>query len=117
MLQPLGGYEDPLYQFYHQSFKVYTLQTATTKMVEALQSLLPGRELNPWFVQIIREGTGKTFDLSHNKAWLANTRPIVEAFFHSRFMLEMAVRYSGLEEPPQVLPSGWAALLYLFNVR
>ncbi|MBI4219337.1 MAG: hypothetical protein HY682_04265, partial [Chloroflexi bacterium] len=30
------GYEDPIYRFYHQSFKVYWLQQTTTRIVEAL---------------------------------------------------------------------------------
>ena len=30
-------------------------------------------------------------------------------------MIEMAVRYADLEKPPDTLPSGWVALLYLFN--
>jgi hypothetical protein len=33
------------------------------------------------------------------------TRPILEAFFHARYFLEMAVRYADLETPPEVLPS------------
>jgi hypothetical protein len=42
----------------------------------------------------------------------------LEAFFHARCMLEMAVAYGKeLERPPSVLPSGWAALLYLFGLR
>lgn len=45
------------------------------------------------------------------------TRPILEAFFHARFFLEMAVRYADLQAPPQPLPSGYAALLYLFGLR
>jgi hypothetical protein len=43
---------------------------------------------------------------------------VEEPFFHARYMLEMAVGYGkDLERPPAVLPSGWAALLYLFNLR
>lgn len=43
---------------------------------------------------------------------------MVEAFFHARFMLEMAVKYGqALEEPPTSLPSGWAAFLYLYDLR
>jgi hypothetical protein len=38
---------------------------------------------------------------------------MVEAFFHARFFLEMAVRYAHLEQPPNPLPSGYAGLLYL----
>ena len=113
-----GGYEDPVYRFYHQSFKVYGLQPQTTQIVAALQALLPERLLNAWFRTIIAEGTGKRFEMEHNRRWLAETRPIVEAFFHARFLLEMACRYGeAFTEPPEVLPSGWAALLYLFDLR
>jgi hypothetical protein len=53
------GYEDPIYRFYHQSFKVYQLQGATLNIVAALQSLAPERELNDWFRAIVTNGTGK----------------------------------------------------------
>ena len=111
------GYEDPVYRFYHQSFKVFRLQETTREIVAALQGLLPDCALNPWFLQIVGEGTGRQFDMSCNKDWPHHTRPILEAFFHARFMLEMAVRHADLEEPPQMLPSGWAALLYLYGLR
>jgi hypothetical protein len=66
----------------------------------------------------VAEGTGKPFELEHNKRWLEVTRPIVEAFFHARYFLDMAVRYGrSLEELPMTLPSGWAALLYLYQLR
>jgi hypothetical protein len=46
------------------------------------------------------------------------TRPIVEAFFHARYFLEMAVRYGKeLATAPCLLPSGWASLLYLYGLR
>jgi hypothetical protein len=111
------SYEDPVYRFYHQSFKVFALQETIRKIVAELQELLPGRGLNPWFREIVEAGTGHQFDVSCNADWLRHTRPILEAFFHARFMLEMAVRYADLEEPPQMLPSGWAALLYLYELR
>lgn len=112
------GYEDGVYRFYHQSFKLYGLQAATNSIVDALHALAPERDLNEWFVQIVKDGTGKRFEQSHNAQWLEVTRPIVEAFFHARYFLEMAVRYgSTLKAPPQVLPSGWAAFLYLYRLR
>lgn len=111
------GYEDPIYRFYHQSFKVYWLQQQTQSIVERLQALAPDRPLNSWFLQIIQEGTGKHFKPEDNARWIEVTRPILEAFFHARFFLEMAVRYAGLETPPQPMPSGYAALLYLFGLR
>ncbi|MBI2565258.1 hypothetical protein HYV79_04740 [Candidatus Woesearchaeota archaeon] len=111
------GYEDPVYRFYHNSFKVYKLQDTTKRISDILQSLLPEREINSLFKQIIAEGTNKKFDLSHNNAWLLHTRPILEAFFHAKYFLEMAVKYASLEKPPETLPSGYAAYLYLFNLR
>ncbi len=112
------GFEDPVYRFYHQSFKVYGLQGKTTAIVAALQALAPDRVLNEWFTQIVQDGTGKRFEHDHNRRWLEVTRPILEAFFHARHFLEMAVRYGKkLEQPPRLLPSGWAALLYLYNLR
>ena len=110
-------YEDPVYRFYHQSFKVYGVQDITKQAVHLLQTLLPEETLNSAFAQIIADGTGHTFDPSHNQNWEQHTRPLLEAFFHSKFMIEMAVRYADLTEPPEVMPSGWAALLYLFNLR
>lgn len=112
------GYEDPVYRFYHQSFKVYSLQDKTLEIVAKFQALAPNLPLNEWFMSIVQEGTGKTFTMKDNKNWLVVTRPIVEAFFHARYFLEMAVKYGKeLKSPPQPLPSGWAALLYLYNLR
>lgn len=111
-------YEDPIYRFYHGSFKVFNLQTMTLQIVGKLQSLLPTCPLNASFQAILSQGTGKEFSLKDNARWLENTRPIVEAFFHARFFLEMAVKYGEkLESPPTLLESGWAAFLYLYNLR
>jgi hypothetical protein len=121
MLERWGGhwgYEDGIYRLYHQSWKVYRLQGATTDMVEQLRALLPERPLNEWFLRIVSEGTGKEFEREHNARWLEVTRPIVEAFLHAKFMLEMAVKYGKtLEAPPCRLPNGWAAILYLYDLR
>jgi hypothetical protein len=128
------SYEDRIYRFYHQSFKVYFLQGPIKKMVEVFTELAPKKNrpksvfkkeevplLNEWFMKIIAEGTAKEFDLSDNKRWLEATRPIVEAFFHAHFFLEMIVKYlkefKDEKAPPAWLPSGWAAILYLFNMR
>lgn len=111
-------YEDLFYRFYHQSFKVYRLQAVTKRVVEALQELAPERDLNPWFLEIVREGTGKVFEREHNQRWKETTRPMLESFAHARQFLEMIVRYGRqLDEPPLCLPSGWAAVLYLYNSR
>jgi hypothetical protein len=110
--------EDGFYRFYHQSFKVYHVQQMTAEISQALQNLLPNHPMNQWFCEIIAAGTGHEFDLSHNRDWLQHTRPILEAFFHAHFFLKMAVKYGReLQTAPDCLPSGWAAILYLFNLR
>lgn len=111
------GYEDPVYRFYHQSFKVYYLQEQTRSIVAALADLAPDRPLNSWFLEIVKLGTSHEFTTEHNRRWMEVTRPILEAFFHARYFLEMAVRYADLDAPPQPLPSGYAALLYLYGLR
>lgn len=114
-------YEDGVYRFYHQSYKVYYLQDEIRKTVALLESLAPGKPLNEWFLKIVGDGTAREFDPSANDRWLEATRPIVEAFFHCKFMVEMIVKYVkefGAEEaPPNLLPSGWAAVLYLYGLR
>jgi hypothetical protein len=114
-------YEDLVYRFYHASFKVYRIQGYTEEIVKALQALAPDIQLNAWFLEIYRSGTGHTFDMSHNRDWLLRGRPMVEAFFHAKFMLEMAVRHGKKlkrsKSPPRLLDSGWAAFLYLYDLR
>ena len=113
--------EDGFYRFYHQSFKVYNLQNITEKIIEGLKTV--GAEaglktLNPYFTDIINEGTKKVFNFSHNQHWTKQTRPILEAFFHAREMLHLTTLYGkALQEAPTTLPSGWAAILYLYNIR
>jgi len=137
------GYEDGIYRFYHQSFKVFRLQGTTLDIVEALKKLTPAVDpkrdrpkfwyyfhgkkdeqpaeppvLHPWFMKIVTDGTGKEFDPKDNENWLQVTRPIVEAFLHAKYYLEMAVKYGKeLEAPPNSLPSGWASVLYLYDLR
>ena len=101
-------YEDHFYRLYHGSWKVYGTQTSTAKAVALLRSLLPERELNLLFERILKDGSGDD---------LPDERRILEAFSHAKFMIEMAVRYSELGTPPKTLPSGWAALLYLYYLR
>ncbi len=137
-------YEDLIYRFYHGSFKVYWLQAATKHIVGELallhpdvraiapppnphhrEDIFPGTPsgiadypLDKWFMEIMRAGTGIGFQHEHNDRWTEVTRPIVEAFFHARFFLEMAVKYQDmLDAPPGRFPSGWAAFLGLYNLR
>lgn len=114
-------YEDGVYRFYHQSFKVFYLQETVKSVVKALEDLRPGEPLNKWFLDVVKDGTKEKFDLSFNDEWMKHTRPVVEAFFHAKFFLEMAVQYGRAFKnrkcSPCMLPSGWAAFLYLYNLR
>lgn len=111
-------YEDRVYRFYHQSYKVYRLQPHTLEMIAALRSLAPERELHPYLAEILAQGTGLEFVPEHNGRWTEVTRPIVESFLHAKYFLEMAVKYGReLEAPPRIMPSGWAALLYFYGLR
>ena len=112
------GSEDLVYRFYHQSFKVFAIQSLTTTIVGALQALLPEAAFDERFATIVSEGTGKQFSYEMNARWDATTRPLLEAFFHANYFLRMTIKYGHeLNEPPEMLPSGWAALLCLFNLR
>ena len=116
------NYEDGVYRFYHHSFKVFHLQDLTVEIVKLLESLYPETKgyvtLNKDFMTIYGEGVGKTFSNWDNTRWLHTTRPIVEAFLHAKYFLEMAIK-SGkeLNNAPGMLPSGWAAFLYLYDMR
>ena len=113
-------YEDGIYRFYHQSFKVYSLQDCTLGAVEIFHGIADttGNQLCEWFLQIIANGTGAKFEVEHNRSWPKHTRPIVEAFLHAKYFLELMAKYGReLESPPTLLPFGWAAILELFNQR
>lgn len=113
-------YEDLIYRFYHNSFKVYAIQTVTKEIVDVLNSIAPlGCHFCPEFKEIINSGaSGKSFKYSHNRTWTKHARVFLEAFFHAKYFLEMAVKYGKeLKTAPQIMPSGWAALLSLYNIR
>jgi hypothetical protein len=113
------GGEDGVYRFYHHSFKVYLLQGLTNKIVALLRSFCPeGKPLNIMFEDIITAGTGYKWDRSHNLAWVAHTRPIVDAYLHAKWVLDTMIKYGQeLGEAPSLLPTGWAVVLYLYNMR
>ena len=112
-----SGCEDGVYRFYHSSFKVFHLQDPTLKTVDALIGLVPHACLHSYFVKIVLEGTEKEFTAEMNERWTEATRPILEAFFHARYFLEMVCKYGEeLEELPRYLPSGWAAVLSLYGL-
>jgi hypothetical protein len=122
LLDKINGdwfFADHVYRLFHHSFKTYYAQDTTEQIITALKKLAPeGVSFNEDFEQILKEGTGKKFNISHNKNWLKHTRPIIEAFFYSRSLLELCVKYGKeLKKAPQCLPNGWAFVLCLYNLR
>jgi hypothetical protein len=113
-------YEDLVYRFYHQSFKVYWLGGYTRKISEMLAGLAPeGVEMCEFFCQIVAAGTEKEFEREDNNHWVESVGPVVTAFFHARYMLEMVIKYADelVEFGNGFLSSGLAALLELYNLR
>jgi hypothetical protein len=113
-------YEDGIYRFYHHSFKVYQFQGLTMKAMETFREIgkTPEGKLCDWLEQIVGAGTGKVWEADHNSNWLFHTRPIVEAFLHAKYFLEMMIKYGReLDSAPTVLPFGWAAILEVYNQR
>ena len=98
--------------------KVLELQKLTLKIVEALQSLAPHLLLNPWFQEIVSDGTGREYNAAASLRPLEVGRPILEAFVHARYFLDMVCKY-GKEpkEPHERCPDGWAAVLELYGIR
>jgi len=114
------GYEDRIYRFYHQSFKVYSLQNHTTKAARIFKEIAVTEDakLNKWFELIVEQGTNIEFESDHNQNWPLHTRSIVEAFLHAKYFVEMMVKYGNeIETAPILLPSGWAAILELYDQR
>lgn len=112
--------EDYVYRFYHQSFKVFGAPSQIKQAKELFERLAPdSHALNDWFRAIADNAIGKEFDAARtNQIWQAETRPILEAFWHSKYFLEQMFCFGReMEKSPSLLPSGWAAILYLYNLR
>jgi hypothetical protein len=111
---------DLVYRFYHQSFKVFIMNSLIESADDLFKELGPGsKELNSWYRLITKTALAQEFDASEtNEKWLHQTPPILLAFWNAKYFLEqMIVAADALETAPQVLPSGWAAVLYLYNLR
>lgn len=111
--------EDLIYRFYHQSFKVFGVINLIAKARILFDKIaLEGWHLNDWYCQIVAEALSKEFNSNSNSIWIAETRPIIEAFWHSKYFLDQLITSSAnLDHAPQMLPSGWAAILHLYNIR
>jgi hypothetical protein len=76
------------------------------------------RPLFPWGEEIVAQDIGIRCGREHNQHWLVHTRPIVEAFLHAKYCVEMMVKYRrAIDVAGQALPHSRAAILVLYNQR
>jgi hypothetical protein len=80
---------DLYYRMYHYSFKVFSRQQSIRNAIELFESLAPeGRAINGWFKSIVYEGLAQSFEMARtNENWLAECRPIIEAWSHCHAFL------------------------------
>ena len=114
-------YEDKMYRFYHASFKVFWLIEHIEDIVKLLKKINPHRpyQFDEWFMQIIEDARkiGK-FKRRYNRNFPKYARPILEAYLHCKYFLDMLEESLKMEEEPKsVISSGWAAILELYNIR
>ena len=85
-----------LFQYYDETDRV--LRVEYDRILEE-----PLGGISHGIIDLLMDNTGKRFTPEDNSRWTEVTRPILEAFFHARFFLEMAVRYGHLEELEELL--------------
>jgi hypothetical protein len=112
--------EDGVYRFYHGSNKVFHLQDPVKEAFALVKEI--GGEVDPphfEFARIVEAGTAQGFQGGRTNAnWNAETKPILEAFWHTKYFINMMVKYANeLETVESPLDCGMAAVLYLFELR
>lgn len=121
--RPHGIIEDGVYRFYHQSIKVATLYAMASEALDLFERLCPeGCRINPWFLGVAEDGKRAWTDVpdlrARNADWTKHARPVVEFAFHCEYFLKQFVRYHAEEFASlTALPSGVAAILYLYGLR
>jgi hypothetical protein len=87
--------------------------------VQFFEKLAPeSSKLNEWYRNIVELGLAKDFTDSTNTNWLEETRPLLEAFWHTKFFVtQMRSSAADLEIVPEILPYYWASGLYLYDLR
>jgi hypothetical protein len=111
--------EDGVYRFYHGSNKVFFLQDPV-KAAFTLIKEIGGEDDPPNFkyARIVEAGTAHQFSETTNANWDAETEPILDAFWHTKYFVNLMVKYGKeLEAVESPLQPGMAAVLYLFELR
>lgn len=110
---------DLVYRFYHQSYKVFIMNRLTERANDLFEDIgSKSFPLNAWYLEITNSALEREFGDETNSKWLEETMPVVQAFWHAKYFLEQMMQAANeLEGAPQILPSGWAAILCLYNLR
>jgi hypothetical protein len=112
--------EDGVYRFYHESDKVFFFLQDPVKAAFTLIKEIGGESDPPNFeyARIVEAGTVHQFSETTNANWEAETKPILEAFWHTKYFIQMMIKYGKeLETVESPLEPGLAAVLYLFELR
>jgi hypothetical protein len=111
--------EDGVYRFYHGSNKVFFLQDPVKAAFTLIKEI--GGEGDPpnfEYARIVEAGTAHQSSETTNANWEAETKPILEAFWHTKYFINMMAKYAKeLETVESPLQPGMAAVLYLFELR
>lgn len=114
-----SGEEDLVYRFYHHSSKTPYIQDFTSEIYDLMKKISPYKThevLDTSFNNIVNIPQ-KQFEKKDLGNYEKAYRPMMEAFFHSKYFLKMAVKYGKeFQKPPHRCPSGWAAILELYNL-
>jgi hypothetical protein len=112
--------ENGVYRFYHGSFKVFHLQGPVRKAFDLIKEI-GGEDDSPLYdyVAIVEAGAFHKFSRTTNDNWDAETRPILEAFWHTKYFVRMMVEYATKLDRIELagMDYGLAAVLYLFQLR
>jgi hypothetical protein len=104
--------------FYRSDPSVYDLRKLTAQAASLLRDIAADGELALSFEVIMQDATASKLDLTSSRMWILSATPTIAGFYHCRFFVERLVRYGHeLEQSPDMLPSGWAAILCLYCLR
>ncbi len=88
--------EDGVYRFYHGSYKVFYLQDPVKRAFALIKEI--GGEADPphfGYARIVEAGTAHDFQEERtNGNWDVETKPILEAFWHTKYFIKMMVKYA-----------------------
>ena len=111
---------DGVLGYYEPGVEIYQLQPAVRAARKFLAALAPaGIELNPGFLEVCRGACARRFEWEANPGdWGAETRPILEGFWHCRYFVRMLARFGCEPEAASgPMSPGRAAVLCLYGLR